>query len=91
MLRLKCIATVILIYLFSNFALKADDYAKAFDALERADYETASFCRSFFVSNGDSVAQYNMALLYRDVLVVEKNPKVALSWFYLAAQQRHML
>ena len=91
MLRLKCIAIVILIYLFSNLALKADDYAKAFDALERGDYETASFYLSFFASNGDSVAQYNMGLLYRDGLGVEKNPKVALSWFYLAAQQRHML
>lgn len=32
-----------------------------------------------------------MGILYRDGLGVEKNPKVALSWFYLAAQQRHML
>ena len=80
------------VFLFSSsFALKADDYAKAFEALERGDYETATFYLSFFASNGDSVAQYNLGLLYRDGLGVEKNPKVALSWFYLAAQQRHML
>ena len=91
MIRFKCIAIVILFYLFSSLALKADDYAKAFEALERGDYETASFYLSFFASNGDSVAQYNMGVLYRDGLGVEKNPKVALSWFYLAAQQRHML
>ena len=47
MLRLRCIAIVILFYLFSNLALKADDYAKAFEALERGDYETASFYLSF--------------------------------------------
>ena len=59
--------------------------------LREGDYETATFYLSFYASNGDSVAQYNMGLLYRDGLGVEKNPKVALSWFYLAAQQRHML
>ena len=81
----------ILFYLFSSLALKADDYAKAFEALETGNYETAAYYLSFFASNGDSVAQYNMAILYRDGLGVEKNPKVALSWLYLAAQQRHML
>ena len=91
MIKLKCLLIAILFYLFSSLALKADDYAKAFEALERGDYETATFYLSFFASNGDSVAQYNMGLLYRDGLGVEKNPKVALSWFYLAAQQRHML
>ena len=89
-MKLKCIAIAILFYLFSSLALKADDYAKAFEALERGDYETASFYQSFFASNEDSVAQYNMGLLYRDGLGVEKNLKVALSWFYLAAQQCHM-
>ena len=91
MIKLKCLLIAILFYLFSSLALKADDYAKAFEALERGDYETATFFLSFFASNGDSVAQYNMGLLYRDGLGVEKNPQVALSWFYLAAQQRHML
>ena len=91
MIKSKCILIAVLFYLVSSFTLKADDYAKAFQALERGDYETATFYLSFFASNGDSVAQYNMGLLYRDGLGVEKNPKVALSWFYLAAQQRHML
>ena len=91
MTKTKCVVIAIVFYLFSSLALKADDYAKAFKALERGDYETASFYLSFFASNGDSVAQYNMGILYRDGLGVEKNPEVALSWFYLAAQQRHML
>ena len=91
MIKSQCVVIAILFYLFSSLALKADDYAKAFEALERGDYETATFYLSFYASNGDSVAQYNMGLLYRDGLGVEKNPKVALSWFYLAAQQRHML
>ena len=91
MMKSKCIVIAVLLYLFSSLALKADDYVKAFEALERGDYETATYYLSFFASNGDSVAQYNMGLLYRDGLGVEKNPKVELSWFYLAAQQRHML
>ena len=91
MKKLNCVVIAILFYLLSSLAVKADEYAKAFEALERGDYKTASFYPSFFASNGDSVAQYNMGILYRDGLGVEKNPKVALSWFYLAAQQRHML
>ena len=90
MMRSKCIVIAVLFYLFSSLALKADDYAKAFEALERGDYEMATYYLSFFASNGDRVAQYNMGILYRDGLGVEKNPKVALSWLYLAAQQRHM-
>ena len=70
MIRFKCIAIVILFYLFSSLALKADDYAKAFEALERGDYETATFYLSFFASNGDIVVQYNLGLLYRDGLGV---------------------
>ena len=62
-----------------------DDYAKAFEALETGDYKTARFHLSLFANCGDSVAQYNMGILYRDGLGVEKNPQVALSWFYLAA------
>ena len=91
MIKAQSAVIAILFYLCSSLALKADDYAKAFEALERGDYETATFYLSFYASNGDSVAQYNMGLLYRDGLGVEKNPKVALSWFYLAAHQRHML
>ncbi len=49
------------------------------------------FFQSVFASNGDSVAQYNLGILYRDGLGVEKNPEFALSWFCLAAQQRHKL
>ena len=91
MKKLNCVVIAILFYLLSSLAVKADEYAKAFEALERGDYKTASFYLSFFASNGDSVAEYNMGTLYRDGLGVEKKPKVALSWFYLAAQQRHML
>ena len=81
MMRLKCIVIAVLTYLFSSVALKADDYAKAFEALGKGDYEMAAYYLSFFGSNGDSVAQYNMGILYRDGLGVEKNPKVALSGF----------
>ena len=62
MIKLKCLLIAILFYLFSNLALKADDYAKAFEALEKGDYETATYYLSFFASNGDSVAQHNWAL-----------------------------
>ena len=82
-MRLKCILIAFFFYFSSSLALKADDYTKAFEALERGDYETATFYLSFFASNGDSVAQYNLGLLYRDGLGVEKNPKVAFYGFIL--------
>ena len=56
MIKSKCLVIAILFYLFSNLSLSADDYANAFEALERGDYETATFYLSFFASNGDSVA-----------------------------------
>ena len=73
MRRLKCIVIAVLTYLFSSVALKADDYAKAFEALGKGDYEMAAYYLSFFGSNGDSVAQYNMGILYRDGLGVEND------------------
>ena len=42
MIRKKCIAITVLLYLFSSLAPKADDYAKTFEALETGDYETAA-------------------------------------------------
>jgi len=78
----------------SAFFLKlvfASDYEKAFRALNKGDYEKAAYFLSFYASNGDAIAQYNMGLLYRDGLGVEKNQKMSLSWLILAAQQDHML
>ena len=66
----------------SAFFLKlvfASDYEKAFRALNKGDYEKAAYFLSFYASNGDAIAQYNMGLLYRDGLGVEKNQKMSLS------------
>ena len=60
---------------FSSLALKADDYAKAFEALESGDYETATYYLSFFASNGDSVSQYNMGILIVMAWVLKQIPK----------------
>ena len=51
MMRSKCIVIAVLMYLLSCLALKADDYTKAFEALEKGDYETATYYLSFFASN----------------------------------------
>ena len=76
--------------IFSPYTI-ADDYDRAFEALKQKDYERAIYFLSFYASNGDNVAQYNMGVLYRDGLGVEKNIKVAVSWFLLAAEQDNML
>ena len=72
-------------------ASNASDYEIAFAALEKKDFKKAAYYLSYFASNGDDVAQYNMGILYRDGLGVKKNNKVALSWFLLSAEQDHML
>jgi TPR repeat protein len=91
MIKINFLLLTGLFYFFASISLNAGDYEKAFEALKEEKYEEASYYLSYFASNGDSVAQYNMGLLYRDGLGVEKNIEVALSWLNLAAQQKHML
>ncbi len=90
-MKSKLFLLTIIVHFFSSLSVDASDYKKGFEALEKEKYEEAIYYLSFFASNGDSVAQYNMGILYRDGLGVEVNSQVALAWFNLAAQQRHTL
>ena len=77
--------------LFGAELAKANDYERAFEALAAEDYKTAVYYLSFFASNGDARSQYNIGIIYRDGLGVEKNSSAALAWFLLAAEQKHAL
>ncbi len=44
-MRLKYIVIAFYFIFFSSLALKANDYAKAFEALEKDDYERAIFSK----------------------------------------------
>ena len=77
--------------LFEAELAKANDYERAYEALAAEDYKTAVYYLSFFASNGDARSQYNIGIIYRDGLGVEKNSSAALAWFLLAAEQKHLL
>lgn len=70
---------------------EASDYEQAYEALAAEDYEKAAYFLSYFASNGDARSQYNMGIIYRDGLGLERNSSAALAWFLLAAEQKHML
>ena len=56
-------------------------------AFQRGDYEVAYEAWLPFAEQGDAMAQYNMGLLYRDGLGVDKDPEQALQWFMRAGAQ----
>ena len=89
--RIGALFWALIFVCFLPLASNASDYERAFAALEKKDFKKAAYYLSYFASNGDDVAQYNMGILYRDGLGVEKNNKVALSWFLLSAEQNNML
>ena len=71
--------------------LRADAYLRAFQALERQDYKTALYYLSFFAANGDTKANYNLGIMYRDGLGVKKDDVHSLTHFIEAAENGHML
>ena len=56
--------------------------------LAAEDYEKQLFL-SYFASNGDARSQYNMGIIYRDGLGLERNSSAALARL-TAAEQKHM-
>ena len=82
----------IIFFCLSNLGiLRADEYLRGFQALERRDYKTALYYLSFFAANGDAKANYNLGTMYREGLGVEKDEVQSLSHFIAAAENGHML
>ena len=71
--------------------LRADTYLKGFQALEQRDYKTALYYLSFFAANGDTKANYNLGIMYREGLGVKKDDVQSLAHFIGAAENGHML
>ncbi len=63
------------------------DFQDGFDAYEKGDYKTA--LREFLplAEQGDSVAQYNLAVLYHFGEGVPQDYKEAIKWYTLSAEQ----
>ena len=85
-------AFYIIFFCLSNAGtLKPDAYLRGFQALEQRDYKTALYYLSLFAANGDTKANYNLGLMYREGLGVEKDDVQSLSHLIEAAENGHML
>ena len=71
--------------------LRADAYLRGFQALEQRDYKTALYYLSLFAANGDTKANYNLGIMYREGLGVKKDDVQSLAHFIGAAENGHML
>ena len=88
----RIFAFSIIFFCLSNAGtLRADAYLKGFQALEQRDYKTALYYLSLFAANGDAKANYNLGIMYREGLGVEKDDVQSLTHFIEAAESGHML
>ena len=88
----KIFAFSMIFFCLSNAGtLKADAYLRGFQALEQRDYKTALYYLSLFAANGDTKANYNLGIMYREGLGVEKNDVQSLTHLITAAENGHML
>ncbi len=83
--------SIIFFCLLNAGTLWADAYLRGFQALEERDYKTALYYLSLFAANGDTKANYNLGIMYRDGLGVEKDDVQSLTHFIEAAENGHML
>ena len=88
----RIFAFSIIFFCISNAGTpRADAYLKGFQALEQRDYKTALYYLSLFAANGDTKANYNLGLMYREGLGVEKDDVQSLTHLIAAAENGHML
>ena len=69
----------------------SNELEKGMFALEMEDYERALYYLSFEAAQGNPTAQYNLGLMYKNGIGVEKDFNEALGWFILGSDNDHML
>ena len=88
----QIVAFFLVFFCMSNAGfLRADTYSRGFQALEQRDYKTALYYLSLFAANGDTKANYNLGIMYREGLGVKKDDVQSLAHFIGAAENGHML
>jgi hypothetical protein len=80
----------LLFFVLSVAPLWADP-EKAINAYKNKDYKTAFAEFKKDAEKGDAKAQYNLAVMYRDGLGVQKNRAETMKWYQKAADQGHSL
>ena len=80
--------TVILAFLMTlSSPVAAQDFQKGVAAYNAGDYATAVQEWTPLAEAGDEVAQYNLGVMYDNGLGVPQDPKEAVKWYRLAAEQ----
>tara|TARA_B100001996_G_C18621017_1_gene577725 strand:+ start:614 stop:1198 length:585 start_codon:yes stop_codon:yes gene_type:complete len=82
---------LLIIFCFSLNSTQANELEKGMFALEMEDYERALYYLSFEAVQGNAIAQYNLGLMYKDGVGVDKDINEALGWFILGSENGHML
>ena len=69
----------------------SNEFEKGMFALEMEDYERALYYLSFDAVQNNPKAQYNLGLMYKNGIGVQKDLNEALGWFILGSNNGHML
>lgn len=88
-MRVNKIEKLLLFVLFAySFPLYSDELLDADEAYYLHDYSTALTLYEKLASEGDAIAQINLALMYDGGQGVAQNYKKAFHWYKNAAEQR---
>ena len=82
------IVSVIVSALFVSASVNADEYQKAVAATNAGDYDLAVPIWKKLAQQGNPVAQYNLALFYKEGYGVDSDRAESRRWYKAAAQQR---
>jgi uncharacterized protein len=85
----RLLATLVILtgLIGSADAVRADGFDKGYAAYEAGDYAEAVKWFRKAAEQGDAIAQYNLALMYRDGEGVTQDDAEAVKWFRKAAEQ----
>ena len=82
-----CVITLILLLQIIAAPVTAQDFDKGVAAAQAGDFATALKEWKPLAEDGDSAAQYNLALMYNNGDGVPQDYKEAVKWYTLAAEQ----
>ena len=86
--RLVLIVTTVISSLFFSSSLMANDYQKAVAATNAGNYDLAVTLWKKLAEQGNPVAQYNLAVFYKEGYGVDSDTSESNRWYKAAAQQR---
>ena len=87
---MKKILKIFLVFILLSQSALADEVQEGLNALNRGDYKTAFEIWKPLAKEGNSTAQFNLGLMYRNGEGVPQDYKTAAKWYTLAAEQGYL-